>query len=276
MTGPYGDQRRLLDELRPRFPRRILSVLAQVGQDPPGTETTFRSRSLLFIALGLYAASALGDVPLLIPENGTIALNAPLTPSRRGSCSTRTAHPFYLKTLGSVLHKVGLKNEVLNPLRLKTKGEVVSQCLDREFLSRTAPLSVSCAKRGHRKTWENRSAQGCGRCMPCIYRRAALHAVALDVEAYGVDVCSGAIDLDATDQDVPNDFRACLSFLRLNLDRDAMASHLMASGRLRLEDLPAYSGVVARAMDEIRSLLADKAVGSIKRRAGLPSRGRNA
>ena len=260
VAGPFGDQRRLLDELRPHYPNRIRTLLTQVGQEPPGGETTYRSRSLLFIALGMHAAASLEGVPLLIPENGTIALNAPLTPSRRGSCSTRTAHPFYLETLQATLRKVGITNEITNPLLMKTKGEVVSQCLNQDLLRKTALLSVSCAKRGHRSTWENRSAQGCGRCMPCIYRRAALHPVGLDVEPYGVDVCTGAVDLDATDHDVPNDFRACLSFLRLNLDRRAMASHLMASGRLRLDDLPAYSDVVVRAMNEIRALLGDKAI----------------
>jgi hypothetical protein len=273
VAGPFGDQLRLLDELRPHYPDRIRTLLAQVIQEPPGGETTYRSRSLLFIALGMYAATSLDGVPLLIPENGTIALNAPLTPSRRGSCSTRTAHPFYLETLRAALRMVGITNEIANPLLMKTKGEVVSRCLNRDLLKKTALLSVSCAKRGHRSTWENRSAQGCGRCMPCIYRRAALHTVGLDVEPYGVDVCSGAVDLDATDHDAPNDFRACLSFLRLDLDRRAMASHLMASGRLRLDDLPAYSDVVVRAMDEIRTLLGDKAIDAIKLRSGVPPLG---
>jgi hypothetical protein len=105
--------------------------------------------------------------------------------------------------------------------------------------------------------------------MPCIYRRAALHGIGLDTEEYGVDVCGGGLDLDDAGQDAPNDFRACLSFLRQNLGRDEMAALLMASGRLKLSDLPAYSDLVVRATDEVRKLLRDRGTADIKRRAGL-------
>jgi len=269
VPGPLGDQERLLEELRPEYQGRTRALLVRIGQDPPGTELTLRSRSLLFVALGVYAASFLGNVQLLMPENGTIALNVPLTPSRRGSCSTRTAHPYYMESLQAILPKLGLPVELVNPLRLKTKGEVVSECLNQPLLQRTANLSASCAKRGHTRTWVNKSARNCGRCMPCIYRRAALHTIGMDTEDYGVDICTGDVDMDDSDHDNPNDFRACLSFLRQNLGRDEMASLLMASSRLKLRDLPAYSELVVRAMDEVRKLLKDKATNEIRRRAGV-------
>jgi hypothetical protein len=269
VPGPLGDQERLLEALGPEYPNRTRALLVRVGQEPPGVESTLRSRSFLFIGLGVYAASNLGNVPLLMPENGTIALNAPLTPSRRGSCSTRTAHPYYLEGLRSILLQLGLPVPVSNPLLVKTKGEAVSQCLNQSLLRRAAALSTSCAKRGHKRTWVNKSAQNCGRCMPCIYRRAALHSSGLDTEEYGIDVCAGEMDIDDAEHDVPNDFRACLSFLRQNLGRDEMASLLLASGRLRLNELPAYSEVVVRATDEMRNLLRDKATNDIKLRAGL-------
>jgi len=127
----------------------------------------------VFIALGMFAASSLGpDVPLLIPENGTMALNVPLTPSRRGSCSTRTAHPHYLAMLRRILSQVGLSNPFCNPLQGKTKGEAVVACRNQALLNALARRSVSCAKRGHKVHWTRRNADGCGRCMPCIYRRA--------------------------------------------------------------------------------------------------------
>ena len=80
---------------------------------------------------------------------------------------------------------------------------------------------------------------------------------------------TGEVDLDDTELDAPNDFRACVSFLRQALPEEQMASLLMASGRLPLGDLPAYASVVVRAMDEIRQLLRDKATNDIKRRAGI-------
>lgn len=269
VPGPSGDQDRLLEVLRPAYPNRVRTLQTRIGLDPPGDEITLRSRSVLFIALGVFAAASLGNLSLLIPENGTIALNVPLTPSRRGSCSTRTAHPFYLSSLEAVLPALGLPIRIENPLGLKTKGEALSECLNQGLIRRLAPISASCAKRGHTFTWVNKSALNCGRCMPCIYRRAALHAIDLDTEVYGADVCTGQVDLDDTDLDAPNDFRACVSFLRQALTEEKMASLLMASGRLPLGALPAYSSVVVRAMDEIRNLLRDKATNDIKRRAAV-------
>jgi len=269
VPGPSGDQDRLLEILRPTYIGRIRTLQTRIGMEPPGDEITLRSRSLLFIALGAFAAASLGNLPLLIPENGTIALNVPLTPSRRGSCSTRTAHPFYLSTLEAVLSRLGLPIQIENPLLLKTKGEAVSGCGNQGLLRQLAPVSASCAKRGHTFTWVNKSALNCGRCMPCIYRRAALHAVGLDTEVYGADVCTGEVDLDDSEHDTPNDFRACVSFLRQALTEAQMASLLMASGQLPLRDLPAYASVVVRAMGEIRQLLRDKATNDIKRRAGI-------
>lgn len=180
MAGPYTDQKNLLQPLRQQYPGRLHPLLTRVGHSDESsdeTEITLRGRSLVFVALGIVASSSLGpNVPLLVPENGTIALNVPLTPSRRGSCSTRTAHPSYVAMLSGVLTGVGLTNAISNPLRFKTKGEVLQLCQNQEILDATARSAVSCAKRGHKVHWTRRNATSCGRCMPCIYRRAAMHA----------------------------------------------------------------------------------------------------
>lgn len=68
------------------------------GKKLVGTENTSRGRSLLFLCAALSIAGILGDtVPVYIPENGFIGLNIPLTNSRKGTCSTRTTHPYFLK-----------------------------------------------------------------------------------------------------------------------------------------------------------------------------------
>jgi hypothetical protein len=233
------------------------------------TEITLRGRSLVFIALGMFAAAALGaNVPLLIPENGTMALNAPLTPSRRGSCSTRTAHPYYLDMLRRILTRVGLNNPLINPLGGKTKGEAVVQCRNQVLLNTLARLSVSCAKRGHKVHWTRREAKSCGRCMPCIYRRAAMHAAGWDDEVYGDDVCLGEVRVDDPGEKA-NDLRACLSFLNRHHGDAEIASMLMASGRLDPSHLPAYAALIGRAMEEIRALLRAKATAEMRRLAGI-------
>jgi 7-cyano-7-deazaguanine synthase in queuosine biosynthesis len=270
VPGPKGDQDRLLPILRARFPHRLRPLFLRVGQDPAGPDTTLRSRSLVFISLGIIVASAVGrDTPVLIPENGTICLNAPLTPSRRGSCSTRTAHPYFLKTLQSVLGRLGLEHPIQNPLAMKTKGEAFSECRNQAALREAVLESVSCAKRGHKSTWLHRNARACGRCMPCIYRRAALHAIDLDTERYGRDVCRGEVDVEDTEHDVPNDLRACLSFLRRNHTREEVESLLRASGSLGTSDLTPYADLVWRAADELRQLFRDKGTAKVKRHAGL-------
>ncbi len=102
-SGPMSDQIRLYNILKEHYQSRLGLLQVRVGQKGPSQEKTFRSRSLLFIALGIYTACSIGkQIPLLMPENGAIALNVPLTPSRRGSCSTRTAHPFFLNMLRKV------------------------------------------------------------------------------------------------------------------------------------------------------------------------------
>lgn len=145
--GPRSQQEGLYGHLKARFPSRTKLVQVRVSQKPvKKAESSLRSRSIVFIGLGIYAASEIGsEIPLLAPENGTIALNLPLTPSRSGSCSTRTMHPFYLDTLRSVISDLGLKNSLTNPLGLKTKGECVAGCGDPELLASMAAKTVSCS-----------------------------------------------------------------------------------------------------------------------------------
>lgn len=269
MAGPFADQRALIEPLRAAYPQRLRPIFVRVGLKPSGEEITLRSRSLLFIALGMYGASTIGhETPLLIPENGTIALNFPLTPSRRGSCSTRTAHPYYLEVLGRALRRVGFANGLTNPLAGKTKGEVVRDCANPDLLARLAPLTVSCAKRSRRGHWKRTTARSCGQCMPCIYRRAALHLVGRDEEVYGNNVCVGEVDVTG-DDDGGRDFRACLSLLRRNPSFQEIAHTLMASGPLDISRLMDYSSLVQRAMDEIRNLLRAKGTAPIQRAAGM-------
>lgn len=270
MAGPLDDQTGLLQRLRTEYPDRTAPLLVRVGHSGTAEEITLRSRSLVFIALGTFAAAALGtDVPLVMPENGTISVNVPLTPSRRGSCSTRTTHPHFMQLMRTIVAGLGGGGHLDNPLQFKTKGEAVTQCLNPRFLSSVANASVSCAKRGHTSTWKRRTANGCGRCMPCIYRRAALHAAGLDTETYGLDICTGEVDVSSRSEQGPNDLRACFSFLKRSPSTREIERMLITSGPLEAAALREHAGVVERAMDEIRALLGDKATAAIKLHAGV-------
>lgn len=138
------------------------------------TEPTSRSRSLLFLALGLAVASIHG-VPLWIPENGFASINPPLGPERLGSLSTRTTHPAFLEGLSSVLTKIGAHAVIENPFRASTKGEMFQRVVDlvgakdaSAFLSATHSCGLT-GQRAHRISPE----VPCGICFGCVLRRAS-------------------------------------------------------------------------------------------------------
>src|SRR5207248_1472652 len=99
--GGHADvQKTLVRRLRMRFPNRVLHRVVrlsrrstQIGGGNFGDERSRRTRSLLFLSLGLADASVDPMGPLWIAENGYAALNPPLAGERRGALSTRTTHP---------------------------------------------------------------------------------------------------------------------------------------------------------------------------------------
>lgn len=141
-------------------------------ENPPSQ----RARSIVFLAYGVLMATTLSryqagdEVTLYLCENGFIAINPPLTGGRIGSLSTRTTHPIFLALLQQILTAAGLRVKVVNPYRLKTKGEMLIECLNQTLLSAHAHQTTSCGrflKFGYKH---------CGRCVPCQVRRAAFRA----------------------------------------------------------------------------------------------------
>lgn len=268
MAGPLSDQEGTLRILKDCYPGRLNDILIAVGANT-GSDTTLRGRSFLFIILGIYVANSIGiTTPLIIPENGTMALNVPLTPSRGGSSSTRTVHPYYLLLIDKILKTLGITNPISNPLALKTKGEVLASCLNQAVLEKAIPFTASCSKRGHNREWIRRQAGQCGLCIPCIYRRAALHHIGKDNEIYGRDICKGEVNIHSK-LTLADDLRAYLSFIKSNPTEDEIKQRLLANGRLDLNDLDEYADVIIRAMEEVRDLFRDKAINKIKNLAGM-------
>jgi 7-cyano-7-deazaguanine synthase in queuosine biosynthesis len=160
-------------------PHRVHHLGLRV-QFPQAPELSMRSRSLLYLALGLAAAASFGTVtPLVIPENGWISLNPPLTANRLGSCSTRTTHPYFLEQLTGLWQAAGLVNPLVNPHATRTKGEMVRSCRNRDLLGQLFGMSLSCS-RPVVSRWQGGVAGACGYCYPCLMRRAALHTVGWD------------------------------------------------------------------------------------------------
>jgi len=255
--NPRADQDRLLPHLVAGYAGRIQRYVARTGLCEGGKDTNFRSRSLAFIGNAVLAASFLGDdTPIVIPENGAIALNYPLTPARRGSLSTRTVHPHFIAMLGSLLDTLELRYPLNNPFLLKTKGEMMQECRNATLLRAAYADSASCAKRGHKVYWEDRSARQCGACVPCIFRRAAVPIAGFPAERYGYSLASGSA-LQRILSQPNNDLPSIIDFIERNDDGDTIWRTLRSNGRLDSSLRGQYTSLIERLRDEVKNWAQD-------------------
>lgn len=211
-------------------------------------EPSTRGRSLAFYAFAVLAATKLGVArpTIYIPENGFICVNPPLVPGRVSSLSTRTTHPLFISKLQKILDGVGVSVQLKLPYRFKTKGEMMKECLDQSLLKDWASDTTSC---GRFRTY-NRT--HCGRCVPCMIRRAAFNAWApgSDQTTYvhrslvGSDKSSGPDDPMAV-------ALAVLTTKSKGLDRFLGATLAFAS----VDERPEYRSVLGRGMNELEALL---------------------
>lgn len=250
-------QEEILRHVRGGAPRLALHAHPQQRLDH-ANDVQMRTRSFNFLAMGTLVAATMarhlpegGRVPLFVPENGLIAINPPLTNRRIGALSTRTTHPHYLALIQSVLDVVRLPVRLHNPFAHRTKGEMIQECLDHHILKAIAERTVSCGK------WK-RSGQQCGKCVPCLIRRASFHAAGWQ---------------DQTHYKPPgDDLRRALEH---SADSDDLMATILASRRLQGADLSAWVAktgplprdvveraalvdVVGRGMAEVKAFLASK------------------
>lgn len=144
-------------------------------------EDTTRSRSFMFFSHAVAYASAMGnEVELIIPENGLISLNIPLAYTRTGSSSTRTTHPYYMKMFQKLLVELGIKVKIKNPFQFKTKGEMILECKDRDFLQEILDKTMSCSHPDVGRHHGMKTTLHCGYCLPCTIRRAAIQKSCLE------------------------------------------------------------------------------------------------
>lgn len=221
-----------------------------------GNDDRQRSRSLLFIALGVLVADALGSGRLVIPENGLISLNVPMTDLRIGSYTTRTTHPHFISTIENVVRNVGLAIELHNPYRFKTKGEMLAECSIQNGLAKAASVTMSCAHPTASR-WSKKGApamQHCGRCTACLIRRAAfLCGIGEDPTPYTVqDLLARELRSDIVEG---RDVRAVRLAARRVLENPDIAQLLILKpGPLR-EKYDEYASLYIRGMRELWQLL---------------------
>ena len=188
-AGHSGVQATLTRQLRTRFPKqlvrrpiRLQRRNTQIGGGTFGDEATRRTRSLLFLSLGLADASVDRAVPLWIAENGYAALNPPLAGERRGALSTRTTHPLVLSRVREAVRVLGGHADFENPFASMTKGEMYAEAataLGQANAEKILGLSHSCSHVRYAQGTGYRPETQCGVCFGCLVRRAAFNASGL-------------------------------------------------------------------------------------------------
>ena len=189
-SGHSAPQSQLVDELQRQFDVKIPHIRVNLGRKAKqigGTsfrnEPSRRSRSLLFVTLGLAVASARGLIPLWIAENGFTSLNPPLASERRGALSTRTTHPEFLSRLRSILQTISAHTDFTNVYRDMTKGEMfrsVTDVIGQEAASVLLSKTHSCSHVRWAMKYHRPPGTQCGVCFGCLVRRAAFIAAGLE------------------------------------------------------------------------------------------------
>lgn len=178
-------------------------------------ETTYRTRSFLFAALGTIVAGSFGKDRVSFHENGVVSLNLPPVANVVSTRATRTTHP---QTMGlmsdffsTLLRK---KHRIDNPFFWRTKTDVV-KTISRLGMAKAIVETNSCADT------RNRTIQHphCGRCSQCIDRRFAVLAANLEEQdpedAY-------AVALFGDPRQEVRDREIALSYVRNALNFEAM------------------------------------------------------
>ncbi|WP_213480010.1 Qat anti-phage system QueC-like protein QatC [Marinobacter salarius] len=246
--GDRAHQDQIAKALKGRYSR------FEINADPHlytgETDITMRTRSLNFLAFAAVGACAVQAVSqqemidLYVPENGFISLNAPLTPRRIGSLSTRTTHPHFIESIQEIFDATDIHCRIVNPYQFKTKGQMATDCQNRLLLADIVNSTVSCSH------WK-RSNQQCGICVPCVIRRAALHAGAITEDTeYTFDTVADV--LNETDR------RDDLLALRIAVIQKAtrkLGPWIADSGPLPVPAFQDFQKVFLDGLDEVEAFL---------------------
>ncbi len=189
--------RRLVQGVKERAGSEVELIHIPVWADKSSKltkDTTQRTRSFLYAALGMAVASLAKSDVVRIYENGVVSLHLPITSELVGARASRSTHPCairYFDELANLVVQGDLTVE--NPFMWSTKADVVKVLRD----SRYAPLigqSESCGG-----TFQKTKAHThCGVCSQCVDRRLAI--VGADASQYeDASNYKERIELDARD-----------------------------------------------------------------------------
>ncbi len=157
-------------------------------------DTTQRTRSFLFAALGSATASTLGLSRVVLADNGIVSLNLPINDQEIGAIASRSTHPKFIGFFNELAATVlPCQPQVSNPLWARTKAEALEVLRS----AQAGPLlqeTTSCAHRSRLPV----VTPHCGVCSQCIERRFASAAAKLEefdlAERYKADIFRGALE----------------------------------------------------------------------------------
>lgn len=254
-----------LDRLAHHYPKATMnSVRARIGfgkktftGKEEERESSQRARSFLFFAMAAYVASGVGTPTVVsVPENGFISLNVPLDTLRLGSLSTRTTHPWYMARWNQLLGQLSLPVTLDNPYRFQTKGEMIKACTDKAVLAKELAHTTSCSS-ANKQRWDGEPAGHCGHCVPCLIRRAAVHAgLPKDHTVYAIKRLDGQpLDSTKAEGEHIRSFQAAIAKVAA---RPKLAKFLIHQpGPLvdHLHELAQYERVYTAGLSEVAAIL---------------------
>jgi len=260
VSHSYTHDKSLQDAIAGKLKGKISRLSINAYPLPPQlrkgfTDISMRTRSFNFFALGVIGGCALSkinklkQVELFVPENGFISLNAPLTSRRIGSLSTKTTHPYYVQSVQSLFEATKINVTLVNPYQFKTKGEMLKECVDQKTLREVVQETVSCSN------WKRKGKQ-CGRCVPCIIRRAAFASMGFcESNVYLYENLATVLK----DEDNRDDLFALISAINRVSDKTVI-SWLLDSGPLSLnkEVRDEYKKIFIKGLNEVKIYLKDE------------------
>jgi len=147
-----------------------VAMMWKSATEKKNQETSQRSRSFLFTALGAITAIMHGQRVVEMFESGVGAINLPVMAGMVGPKTTRSSHPEFLRRMTKLASLVADSEVMFTlPFEDRTKGEVV-EALAAPELRPLAAMSISCVHFPIR----HKKYKQCGLCPACIFRRAAL------------------------------------------------------------------------------------------------------
>ena len=208
-------------------------------------ENTTRARSFTFFTTALALMTCFDDInELVIPENGTISLNVPLTIGRFGSSSTRTTHPFYINELKNICAGLGINISIINPYQFKTKGEMIADCCRPDFLKKHLTDTMSCSHPNSDRYQGDAHPKHCGTCLPCFIRMAA------EYKAYGELITH----FDRKPSETTKSTERCLRIRLSQVESIDYDIEVQKNGPLN-NNLHSYSDLYKRSLNELSNLI---------------------